>query len=571
MGRLMNSLLTLTLTCTLTAWSGNLAQSADTSSASSPSSVQQDSGGKNSGKDDSRISNITLKGDSISLEGGGATVNGSKITITSAGRYNIKGTLNDGQIIVNSQDKKKVKLVLNGANIACSENAPIYIENAKKTVITLAEGTENHIRDGATYSFSDAESSEPDAAIFSRDDLTINGKGSLTVDGNYKNGIQSKDKLKITGGNITVTAVKDGIKSRDSISVKGGNIKVNAGSDGMHSSNDKNPDKGNVSIKGGSLDITSGGDGIQVQNNLRISGGDITISSGIESGQKSIGRNYPSVKGMKAGADLSITDGTINVNSLDDCLHSSDSLKIDGGLITLNTRNDAIGSGSAIEINGGDINIAYCYEGIESATITINDGNIHLISYDDGINSAGNRGANSLTINGGHVVVDANGDGLDINGTITMTGGVVIINGPIYTMNGALDYNWNFKITGGFIVAVGSSRMAMAAGGGTSSTQNSVMVWYTEWQEAGRLFHIQDEEGKDIITFSPKKAYSTVALCTPDLKNGSNYIVYSGGTSTGEATDGLYSGGTCTPEVQVTSFTISSAVTYAKASVSAAN
>jgi hypothetical protein len=362
MERLMNLLLTLTLTCALTAWSGNRAQSADTSSASPSPSLQQHNGGENSDKDDSRISNITLKGDSISLEGGGATVSGSKITITSAGRYNIKGGLNDGQIIVDSKDKKKVKLVLSGTDISCASSAPIYIMNAKKTVITLAEGTENHIKDGATYSFADVESSEPDAAIFSRDDLTINGKGSLTVDGNYKNGIQSKDKLKITGGNITVTAVKDGIKGRDSISVKGGNIKVNAGSDGMHSGNDKNPDKGNVSIKGGYLDITSGGDGIQAKNSLLISDGDITISSGIESGQKGIGRNYPSVKGMKA-----------------------------------------------------------------------------------------------------------------------------------------------------------------------------------------------------------------VALCTPDLKNGSNYTVYSGGTSTGEATDGLYSGGTCTPEVQVSSFTISSAVTYAKASVSSTN
>jgi hypothetical protein len=144
-----------------------------------------------------------------------------------------------------------------------------------------------------------------------------------------------------------------------------------------------------------------------------------------------------------------------------------------------------------------------------------------------------------------------------------MTGGTVIINGPTDNMNGPLDYSWGFNITGGFIVAAGSSGMAQPVGGTSSSTQYSTMVWFSSWQEGGTTVHIRAGDGKEILTFSPAKAYSSVALSSPELKNGATYTVYSGGSSTGKVTDGLYSGGKYTPGVQKDSFTISSAVTYA--------
>jgi hypothetical protein len=559
---------------------------------SSPISVEYDRDDLDSSASSSDMSYIKLEGDSITFEGSGATVNGNTITITSAGMYSISGTLNDGQIIVDTQDAETVALILNGADITYSTSAPIYVSNAEKTVITLADGTENYVTDGASYIFEDAED-EPNAAIFSKDDLTINGNGSLTVYANYNNGIASKDDLKITGGSITVTAVNDGIKGRDSIAVKDGTITINAGSDGMQANNDIDAEKGYVAIESGTLDITAGLDGIQAETSLLVSGGDIAITSGggsIESsssgggfGVRGMGGNPnktdESAKGLKAGVDLTITGGEIQISSLDDALHSNVRITINGGDILLASGDDGVHADDVLTINGGALNITQSYEGLESVIITINDGNIRVVASDDGINaSSGNGGAaasgmpgrgpgifesgdNYLYVNGGYIAIDAMGDGMDINGPIDMTGGVVIVNGPTANNNGALDYAGAFNITGGFIVAVGSSGMAQAPS--TSSTQYSVMHTFPSPQVAGTMVHIETKDGEEILTFVPTKAYQSVVLSSPKLENGSTYIVYSGGSSTGTVTDGLYSGGTYTAGTQVTSLTISSMVTGA--------
>jgi len=180
----------------------------------SPVSVNFSDEDLNPSTDTSATSYIKLEGDSISSDGVGTTVNGSVVTITSAGIYNINGTLNNGQIVVNTEDEATVTLVLNGVNITNASSAPIYVKNANKVVITLADGTDNVVTDGAEYIFENAEKNEPNAAIFSNDDLTINGNGSLTVKANYNNGIATDDNLKITSGVINVTAVNDGKTER---------------------------------------------------------------------------------------------------------------------------------------------------------------------------------------------------------------------------------------------------------------------------------------------------------------------------------------------------------------------
>jgi hypothetical protein len=567
-------------------------------SASSMISVEYDNDDLDSSSNSAGMTYITLAGDSITLDGSGAIVDGGTITITSAGTYSISGTLNGGQIKVDTQDKDTVKLVLNGVDITCSTSAPIYIISAEKTVITLAEGTDNRITDGDSYVFEEAASDEPNAAIFSHDDLTINGNGSLTVQANYNNGIQSKDDLKIVSGNINVSAINDCIKGRDSIAVRDGNITVNVGGDGLQSTNDEDPEKGYIAIEAGNLNITAGLDGVQAETSLAISGGNITISSGGGSANSSsnIGDpgntwgdwgnpkpgtatttsdNSPSAKGLKAEVNISITDGTIVIDSSDDSIHSNDSIVISGGNMHLTSGDDGIHADSTVEINGSEIDLTKSYEGIESAVITINDGNIHLVSSDDGINIVGgvdgsavmgrpgqdnfaSSGSNHLYINGGYVYIDANGDGMDVNGSVDMTAGVVIINGPTNNNNGALDHI-GFKITGGYLLAAGSSGMAQTPD--TSSTQYSVMCNFSSAQSAGTLVHIGTEDGEGVLTFAPTKTYQSVVLSSPELEDNSTYLVYTGGSSTGTVTDGLYSGGSYTAGAQVTSFTISSVVT----------
>jgi hypothetical protein len=533
-------------------------------SASSTISVEYDSEDLDSSSTGSDMSYIILDGDSITLDETGATVQGNVITITSAGLYSVSGTLNDGQIRVDNDDSAMVKLVLNAADITCLTSAPIYVVNADKTVLTLAEGTENYITDGNSYILEDAASDDPNAAIFSKDDLTINGTGSLTVQANYNNGIASKDDLKITGGSITVNAVNDGIKGRDCIGIRDGTITVSAGGDGMQSNNDEDPEKGFVFIEGGTFNIVAGADGIQAETGILITGGDFTIVTG---GGSTAG-TADTAKGIKAGVNVTIEDGTINIDSADDSVHSNGSITINGGLLTLASADDAIHADSTIEINGGDINIVRCYEGIESADITINDGEIRLVSSDDGINAVSDNGGapmmgppggqeagnNPLYINGGYIVIDALGDGLDVNGPVYMTSGVVIINGPVRNDNGALDYGGVFQVTGGFLVAVGSAGMAEIPS--QSSTHSSMGLRYSSPQAAGTMVHIESEDGEDVLTFVPTKVYQSVVLCSSQLTKGTTYIVYSGGSSTGTVADGLYSGGTYVPGTELGSITL---------------
>ena len=222
---------------------------------------------------------ITL-GNSISVDGTGATVSNNKVTITAGGTYSINGSLSDGQIIVDSPDLNNVYLVLNNVDLTCTNSAPIYVKAAENAIIVLPEGTTNTITDGENYVLQDATSDEPNSAIFSKDDLTIKGEGSLTVNANYNDGITSKDDLKITGGNITVNSADDGIRGKDSITIKGGNIIVNAQGDGLKSTNTEDTTKGYISIESGTLNITAGCDGIQAESNVTVLDGNITISSG---------------------------------------------------------------------------------------------------------------------------------------------------------------------------------------------------------------------------------------------------------------------------------------------------
>jgi hypothetical protein len=524
------------------------------------------------------VIDITLNGNSITVNpAGAATVDGSKVTITSAANYRITGSLTDGQVIVDTNDTETVRLILNGVNINCFTSSPIYIEDAKKVIVVLQAGTANYVADGVSYVLEVGED-EPNAAVFSKSDLTIYGDGSLDVDANYNDGVASKDGLIIKSGTITVNSVDDGIRGKDYLVVKGGVVTLDVGGDGLKSDNVDDFSMGYVSVEAGAVTVVADGDAISAETDVIVISGDLTLTSG--GGSSAILGSGVSAKGLKAGVSVIINAGTFVVNSADDAVHSNANMTINGGSFTVSTGDDGFHADIHLEINGGDINITKCNEGIESAVITINDGNIHLTSSDDGINVAGDddpfvmepqvtySGNQFLYINGGYIYVDALGDGLDVNGGAVMTGGVVIVNGPIEDINGALD-SASFNMTGGFLVAVGSSGMAQATS--TSSTQCSVLVEFTDdggfWthtltHSAGTLVRIQTSAGADVVTFAPTKQYSSIAFSSPALTMGSTYKIYYGGSLTGgTVTDGLYTGGTYTPGTEYDSFTISSMVT----------
>ncbi|GIO88612.1 hypothetical protein J25TS5_55440 [Paenibacillus faecis] len=568
---------------------------------------------------------IRLNGTSAEISGGsGAVFRDGAVTITAAGTYVLSGQLSDGQVVVDVQDKGKVRLVLNGVDIHDSDSAPIYVKQAGKAIITLADGSENVITDGEKYVYPDASTDEPNAALFSKADLTINGTGKLTVTGNYNNGITGKDDLKIAGGILDVKAADDGIMGRDAVAVQDGSITVKAGGDGIKSTNDEDAAKGFVAIAGGAFKVEAGSDGIQAETALVVDGGtfDLVTGGGNANGEVKTPEQGPggpwgktaasaeggaaaeggsgggtdtaatagtgtaaggaagtaeetesaSAKGLKAGTDISVNGGSFTIDSADDAVHGNGNVGVGGGELQIATGDDGIHADALVFISGGKVEIEKSYEGVEGANITVAGGEVRVKASDDGVNVAGGSddssadgrpeqdsfsktgsGNNLLTIRGGYLAVDADGDGLDSNGSIAMSGGTVVVHGPTSGGNGALDYDGGFEITGGMLVAAGSSGMAQAPS--DTSSQYSIAMNFPQAQQAGTPVRLEDGDGKTILSFTPTKNYQTVVISTPEMKKGA-YTLYTGGTKAGTETDGLLTGGTASGGTKVVAFDI---------------
>lgn len=359
---------------------------------------------------------INLESDNVSIEGSGASNSDGVITINKTGNYSISGTLNNGKIIVDTAKNSVVKILLNGVNITSNDSSPIFVKGAKKCILTLKEGTESTLEDASSYTYENSDEDEPSATIFSKQDLIINGKGTLKLKANYNDAISSNDALRIFDTNIEINSVDDGIRGKDYVYIK---------------------------------------------------------------------------------------------------------------------------------------NIKKSYEGCESAVININCGDINIVSSDDGINVAGGKDSSSemgrpgqnnfsqtnnysLNINGGNIEVDAKGDGLDSNGNIYINGGDIKVFGPTDDGNGALDYDGTCEITGGNLVAIGSSGM-MQAPSSSSSQYSLVFVLSSNYSE-NSVITIKDSSGDEVLNITAKKLYKSVVFSSSKIKKDETYTIYIDGTESGSLT-----------------------------------
>lgn len=560
--------------------------------------------------------NITLEDSGVKADGPGVVIEGGRVQIVQAGTYVLRGTLSEGQIVVNVSEEEQVHLVLNSASVTNTQGAALVIEEADRTYITLAAGTVNQLADAVT---AEGSESEVDGVLYSNGDLTLNGSGTLVVEGRAGHGIVSKDDLRITGGTYEITALSDGIRGKDLIAVKEGVFSIVAGSDGLQSSNAEDEAKGFIYIEAGAFKIKAGADGIQAETLLMVQDGTFDIESGGGSangvqrgsadkwmfdGEPPADGTRPqrgmppagmmpgavrpeavtgsidsedtqSAKGLKAGTRLVLMGGQFNIDCADDGLHSNDSLIIAGGTYEIQSGDDGLHADVAIVIKDGDLKILKSYEGIESAKIILQGGEISVVSSDDGINTSvssdmasvkGNPGqkgfdaadGSSLLVEGGFISVNAGGDGVDLNGSGEMTGGTLLIHGPASGPDSALDYNGDFLMTGGVLVAVGSSEMAQAPG--ASSTALSAQVFLTP-QAAGTILRIEGIDGTELLTFKAEKGFSSLVFSTPELKAGGTYALYAGGTSAGADRGGLITGGSYSGGEKCLSLTLEGAVT----------
>jgi len=513
---------------------------------------------------------VLFKGSSVtSTNNSKASVSNTIVTIESGGTYCLSGTLSAGQVIVNSSDKEDVRLVLKGASITCSNSSALYVRDAQKVIIVTAAGTTNYLADGTSYIYDDVANLEPDACIFSKSDLTLYGTGTLNVNGNFKNGISGKDGLIIKSGTINVTSVSNGIRGRDYLLVYDGNITVTSGGDGLKSTNDTDRGAGFIWIKGGTFMLTSATDAVSACTNLTIDYSNLTIKTGGGSGTSTTTQGYEgtvSAKGLKANSKIEINEGIISINSADDAINCDTTFVMNHGTLNISTMDDAVHSPKSLTINGGTINVTKAYEGFEGAFININGGNITLAVTDDAVNCT--RGpateyddGSTILVTGGIIILNtSSGDSFDSNGSATMTGGTLVIQGPSSAPEVAIDVNGSFNINGGFLIASGPNSGNMIEGASNSSTQYSVVIKNSSLYFANTsLIHIQDAGNADLVTFKPVRNAFYLVFSSPGLAGGATYSIYTGGTySVSTNTGGYYSGGNYSGGTLKKSFTLSS-------------
>ena len=507
--------------------------------------------------DEADVVEISL-GATITASSDSVTVDGTTATIVEAGTYSITGTLTDGDVVVDAGDGAVVQLILDNVDITNSDGAAIAVMSAETAVVILADGSSNTLTDGSVYVLADGED-EPNAALYSKSDLTISGSGSLTVFGNYNDGISSKDGLVIDSGDITVVAVDDGIRGKDYVAISGGEIDVTAGGDAIKADNEEDLDLGYITISDGVINVTAGDDGVQATTDVLITGGTLTITAGTS------GTTEDSGRAIQGDVSVVISGGTITADATDDAIHSNSEVTIDGGDLTLASGDDAIHDDYFVTVNGGSIVITEAFEGIESEVLTINDGFIDITSSDDGLNVAsadatatttdpragGGPGGEAvgdyyIYINGGIIVITVTGDlaeqgdGIDANGHVEMTGGVVVVSGPTDTRNSAVDYSGgSFEVSGGLFIGTNINGRN-SEGVGVDSTQASLYVSSSEVIEAGTVIHIQTTDGETLVTFLAENVFDVIVFTSPELVAGETYEVYLGGSVTGDSATGLY-------------------------------
>ena len=360
---------------------------------------------------------ITFINEDISIDGSGASIKNigdiNTVEITTSGAYRLSGTLDNGRIVVNAKDSN-VNLILDNVNITCLYNSPIYIYKSDAVMITLEDNSANILNDGDIYNFEDEFSSsadeEPNSCLYSKSNLIIYGKGSLTVNANNNNAITSKDSLYIENADITVNSKNHGMNGKDSNVIKNSKIHITSVGDGIRSTNDTDTTLGWIRIEESEITINAGEDAIQAETDLIIYGGKFDIVSGggsseaLDISNNDFGGNWfnregntstqaiedeISKKGIKSVRSLLLEDTEMRIDSYDDAIHSNENIKIVSGNYRINTGDDGIHADYTVTIDNGNIEVINSYEGIEANNIVINDGKINIISIDDGINING--------------------------------------------------------------------------------------------------------------------------------------------------------------------------------------
>ena len=540
--------------------------------------------------DPNNLVDITLYEDGIHCDSSAITIDGTTLTITEEGTYRLRGALENGMVIVDTDKQAKVQLVLDNCSITSPQSAAIYVRQADKVFITTAEHSENTLANGG--SFVAMDDSNIDAVLFSKEDLTLNGAGTLTLLSPAGHGAVSKDSLTVAGGNYAITAASHGLEGKDDVCVANATLTIISGKDGIHVENEDDASLGYFYTAGSTFTITAQGDGISAASYLTVDSGSFTITAGggYENGQSHSSdhwgnfmpgggpggggpkpggdREHPgqmptqdtadttdstSMKGLKVDGTLTIHGGSFTLDCADDTIHSNGDITIAGGEFTLSSGDDAVHAENILTIHNCEMTVETCYEGLEALELYLNGGNIHITATDDGLNASGGKDASGISggrdgmfgggqfgqamglieINGGTLTIVASGDGLDSNGDLTINDGLVIVSNPTAGDTSVLDCQNRPLIHGGTYLGLGATTM-MAETFGDQSTQ-AMLACTTGNQPAGTHITIADSQGNQVFTHQSEYPFVLMIYSAPELEKGADYHI-TVGTASGTVT-----------------------------------
>lgn len=486
-------------------------------------------------------------------------IDGNQVTVTGPGIYHVTGDLGTGRLTVRADGN--VTLILDGVTVNGGDGPAVEADDAKRTLLYLAEGSENTLISGTADTQTentDTDEEGSGAAVYARDPLYVAGKGSLTVEGWIHNGISTTDDLVILDGTLNVTAVNNGLRGKDSLTVLGGNVTVIAGNtEGLTDSQTtaepvpeingmpgapaemgRRPDNMPEPPEGG-MPGTPGEMGQRPENMPEppeMGGGRRAGFGGEPWENEKTSTSASGGKGLKTDGELEIRGGSVTVFAADDGINAGVSVTVSGGSVTLTAGDDGIHGDERVTVTGGNVRVLKANEGIEAHEIDIAGGSVSVVANDDGMNANGgpdmfswNRTEAdeettlaSLTIRGGDVYVKANGDGLDSNGNLLLLGGRVIVDGPANGGNGALDSGsengGEMRAEGGTLLAIGSSGMAETFG--NTSTQCSFIETLPKTYPAGTKVTVRTADGTVLIDHESAASFDSVVFTDPALKVG---------------------------------------------------
>lgn len=478
--------------------------------------------------DESQASQITLADQTATVTGQGASFSDQTLTITQAGTYVLTGIGKNIKLVVEAADTDQVHLVFQNLTLE-GEGTLLQINKAQEVVISLAEGSQNALTESQAN-----DDEEVKATIHSQVPLTLNGTGNLTLTALTKNALEVEDDLKVLGGTYTVKAANHGFKAEGALAIEAATLTIEAGKDGLHAEHDETTERANISLNPTQLSIAATEDGVDAGNELTIKGGTITVSQSEEGLEARVIRQL--------GGDVTIKSSDDGVNaSAGSSSKTSDTSATSKTTDASATSNTADTSSSASQATATPAATSQADQANKDKNATLPSPPAGQAPPQGGQPPQNGQGPGGMPpggqeesdpslqiiLEGGTLTIDAEGDGIDSNGTVSISGGSLVVNGSVQGGNGPLDAAGDITITGGTVWALGTSDMLQGFAQGSTQASITANIAGT----AGQTLIILDAKGKEVARQTASKDFQAVIMSSADLVDGQTYTIQVEGTT----------------------------------------